>query len=146
MNEKVRAKEIERGTDLERSQRARVRKNIKIVPTSTEKKFLIREREKPFYSPTLNTGAHNKAQVRPSRALAGRSLKGGTGGRHTSLTKRFAVGKPQTNKQKERPPVPHQPKSWGPLGPGKCDTDSTPKVSTLQCMITNHSEDRLNYS
>ena len=46
MNKKVRAKEIERGTDLERSQRARVRENINIVPTSTEKKCLLRERER----------------------------------------------------------------------------------------------------
>ena len=57
MNKKVRAKEIER------SQRARVREHINLVPTSTEKKCLMREREreKPFYSPTLNTGADNKA-------------------------------------------------------------------------------------
>ena len=52
MNKKVRAKEIERGTDLERSQRARVRENINIVPTSTEKKCLMRERERnPFIAP-----------------------------------------------------------------------------------------------
>src|SRR4029434_1634007 len=59
MNKKVRAKEIERG---QRGQRvAHVRENINIVPTSAEKKCPMREREKPFYSPTLNTGADNKA-------------------------------------------------------------------------------------
>ena len=52
MNKKLRAKEIERGTDLERSQRARVRENINVVPTSTGKKCLMREREKnPFIAP-----------------------------------------------------------------------------------------------
>ena len=46
MNKKVRAKEIERG------QRAHVRENINIVPPSTEKKCLMREREKnPFIAP-----------------------------------------------------------------------------------------------
>ena len=46
MNKKVRAKETER------SQRARVRENINLVPTSTEKKCLMREREKnPFIAP-----------------------------------------------------------------------------------------------
>ena len=53
MNKKVRAKEIERGPCESEYQHSAYKYREEVLNE--------REREKPFYSPTLNTGADNKA-------------------------------------------------------------------------------------